>query len=580
MGTFTFTGMAMEVTPDARDFAASVIEASTVNTLDTVTNSVNFAGDVTVTIVTPPAQGTASVNGNQTINYDATGAAGQQTIVYQATDGVDTDQGTITITVAANALPVAPNGNINISTQGAAPGAGTAGNVNVSNLAGYAAGNTPSSVAITTPPNAAKGTASVMGATIQFIPAAAFFTGTDTIGYTITDSNGDTDTGVITVTIADVNPALSDGSITADQSGASPALPLGITPGNGSVAQHTLAVSTQAASGNCNISGTSLTYTPVAGYFGPDSCVVTITDGDGDTDTGTISINVVNVGATDDEFVVLRSYCCYANFQVLANDFGFGNPVTVTITSAPDRGGSAYVGNSPGPKSGIYIEYYANGGGISGEYLERFTYRVTDGIFTDTAIVTVRVVDFIAQDDSATTIVDSPVTINVGANDLGFAYPATVGIFLSAAHGSLTVNGSPGSPSALTISYQPNPAFRGRDTFQYAMDDGTRVGFATVTIDVIDDADRDGIADGADNCIEVSNHDQRDSNGDGYGNACDADLNQDGRVNFADLAMFRQRFSTNDPHADFDGNGAVNFGDLARFRSLFGKPPGPSALHP
>jgi hypothetical protein len=192
----------------------------------------------------------------------------------------------------------------------------------------------------------------------------------------------------------------------------------------------------------------------------------------------------------------------------------------------------------------------------------------------------VRVVDFIAQDDSVTTIVDSPVTINVGANDLGFAYPATVGIFLSAAHGSLTVNGSPGSPSALTISYQPNPAFRGRDTFQYAMDDGTRVGFATVTIDVIDDADRDGIADGADNCIEVSNHDQRDSNGDGYGNACDADLNQDGRVNFADLAMFRQRFSTNDPHADFDGNGAVNFGDLARFRSLFGKPPGPSALHP
>jgi hypothetical protein len=121
LGIFTFTGATQSLTPDAQDFAASVLQGSTVNTLDTVANSVNFAGDVTVTIVTPPVQGTATVNGNQTVNYDATGAAaGTQTIVYQATDSADTDQGTITITVAANALPVAPDGGISISTQGAA----------------------------------------------------------------------------------------------------------------------------------------------------------------------------------------------------------------------------------------------------------------------------------------------------------------------------------------------------------------------------------------------------------------------------------------------------------------------------
>ncbi len=295
MGLITFTGAIASSDANAQDFAASVLQGSTVNTLDTVTNSVNFAGAVTVTIVTSPAQGTASVNVDQTINYNATGAAsGTQTIVYQATDGVDSDQGTITITVAANALPVAPDGSISISTQGAAPGAGTAGNVIVANLPGYVAGNTPSVVAIVAP-LAANGTAAVTGTTIRFTPATTFFVGTDTINYSITDADSDTDSGVITVTIDDVNPALSDGTITTDQDRASSALSLGITPGNGSVAQHTLAVSTQAANGTCNLTGTSVTYTPAAGYFGSDSCVVTITDGNGDTDTGALTITVNQV---------------------------------------------------------------------------------------------------------------------------------------------------------------------------------------------------------------------------------------------------------------------------------------------
>jgi hypothetical protein len=100
---------------------------------------------------------------------------------------------------------------------------------------------------------------------------------------------------VITVTIADVNPVLGDGSITTDQDRTSSALSLGITPGNGSVAQHELEVTTDAANGTCNLSGTSLTYAPAADYSGPDSCVVTITDGDGDTDSATISITVDQV---------------------------------------------------------------------------------------------------------------------------------------------------------------------------------------------------------------------------------------------------------------------------------------------
>lgn len=94
------------------------------------------------------------------------------------------------------------------------------------------------------------------------------------------------------------------------------------------------------------------------------------------------------------------------------------------------------------------------------------------------------------------------------------------------------------------------------------------------------DADGDGIPYCRDNCTAVANSDQRDTDGDGYGNQCDADFNNDGVVNFADLASFRARFGSTDPDADLNGDGAVNFADLAIFRSLFGQPPGPSGTAP
>ena len=90
------------------------------------------------------------------------------------------------------------------------------------------------------------------------------------------------------------------------------------------------------------------------------------------------------------------------------------------------------------------------------------------------------------------------------------------------------------------------------------------------------DTDGDGVIDTLDNCILVANSDQRDTNNDGYGNICDADLDNDGQVGFSDFGLFRSAFGTADPDADFDGNGSVGFSDVGIFRSLFGSAPGPS----
>ncbi|MFK7888693.1 MAG: PQQ-dependent sugar dehydrogenase [Gammaproteobacteria bacterium] len=90
------------------------------------------------------------------------------------------------------------------------------------------------------------------------------------------------------------------------------------------------------------------------------------------------------------------------------------------------------------------------------------------------------------------------------------------------------------------------------------------------------DTDRDGLVDIEDNCIAVANPDQRDSDGDLFGNACDADLNNDGTVNVIDLGLLRKRFFSSHADADLNGDGVVNVVDLGIMRSGFFSSPGPS----
>lgn len=95
------------------------------------------------------------------------------------------------------------------------------------------------------------------------------------------------------------------------------------------------------------------------------------------------------------------------------------------------------------------------------------------------------------------------------------------------------------------------------------------------------DTDGDGIADAEDNCTLVANPSQCDSDGDGYGNLCDGDLDNNGFTNVQDYAQFRAELGapSTPPSfnvADLNCNSAVNAQDYAIFRRLLGLPPGPS----
>ena len=95
---------------------------------------------------------------------------------------------------------------------------------------------------------------------------------------------------------------------------------------------------------------------------------------------------------------------------------------------------------------------------------------------------------------------------------------------------------------------------------------------------VLLDSDGDGVPDVADNCKLVANgtlipdaggNSQLDADGDGYGNLCDGDFNQDDFVNVIDLGLFKQRFFTADSEADLNGDGIVNVLDLGLFKAMF-----------
>jgi len=99
-----------------------------------------------------------------------------------------------------------------------------------------------------------------------------------------------------------------------------------------------------------------------------------------------------------------------------------------------------------------------------------------------------------------------------------------------------------------------------------------------ITVAPVGDADNDGVLDNADNCLEVANSDQRDSNNDGFGNVCDADLDNDCLINFSDLGMLRIAFFSDDEDSDFNGDGVVSAVDLGIMRSVFFGVPGPSGV--
>lgn len=133
----------------------------------------------------------------------------------------------------------------------------------------------------------------------------------------------------------------------------------------------------------------------------------------------------------------------------------------------------------------------------------------------------------------------------------------------------LFLAGNPNERVTLSWSDNRNDA---NDIYVQNVNGGGSLGLGT------SDADGDSIADDVDNCTLIANPDQRDTNGDGFGNACDADINNDCIVGFIDSAVYRNNFfQAGDLDTDNNGDNITNFIDLTLLKEQFFGPPGPSA---
>ena len=124
-------------------------------------------------------------------------------------------------------------------------------------------------------------------------------------------------------------------------------------------------------------------------------------------------------------------------------------------------------------------------------------------------------------------------TITVAASDVAGAADPLAYSFDCDNNGSFEVGPQAGTSAACTF------ATAGSKTVNVQVSDGDGgVATGSNVVTVVADADHDGIPDGTDNCPAVANPTQANFDHDFFGDACDNDIDGDGRANNHDLCPF------------------------------------------
>jgi hypothetical protein len=471
-GVVTVTINAVNDTPVAINDATGTPE-DTPTTIDVLANDSDVDGDALTIQNVTQAKGVVHINPDGTLGYEPTpNFSGLDEFYYTILDG-NGGQATATVTVnvdSENDAPIAVDDAA--ATDEDSP-------VTMDVLAND---SDPDGdvLSVTDVTQGANGTAAINpDGSVTYAPAPDF-NGSDSFTYTISDGSGGSASASVSLTINAVNDApVADGQSVSTSEDESVAITLAGSDVDGDPL--TYSVITGPANGQLTGTAPDLDYAPNPNFNGQDSFTFQVSDGQaGAQATVSISIGAFNdppIAADDD---ATADEDTPVTIYVLANDSDpEGDALSVSNAAQGSNGDVAI-----NPDGSVTYTPYADFNGS-----DSFTYTVSDGNGgTDEGAVTIMVAavndDPVAGNDAAETLEDTPITIDVLANDSDVDGDVLTIQNVTQASGVVHIN-----PDG-SLAYEPTPNFAGIDEFYYTVLDGSGGQVtASVTVTVVSEND-------------------------------------------------------------------------------------------
>ena len=327
--------------------------------------------------------------------------------------------------------------------------------------------NDVSSITVTPVVNESHATVTVNGSVVSSQTSSQSISltagGTTIVSAIVTAQDGSTRAYSISVSRAEDPPVAANSASTVAANSANNAIPLNLSGGTATA----LALVTPPAHGSVTVSGTTVSYTPTAGYSGSDSFIWRATNSGGTSADATVSLTVsAAVLAVTPASGVLPAATAGTTWSRSLSTTGGTAPYRWTATALPQ---GMTLDGSTGLLSGTPA--------VAGSYSFQVTATDALGATGSTSYtLSVSAAAPVAGNSAAT------VAANSSNNALTLALsgdPAdTVSIVTPPAHGSATVSGT-------TISYTPTTGYSGSDSFTYtASNSGGTSAEARVAIDI------------------------------------------------------------------------------------------------
>jgi hypothetical protein len=439
----------VDASPQAAPRSIVLVEGESI-TFDLTESATGTANTpISVLIVESPFNGTLTSDGS-ILTYTALMAVGgDDEFRYSLTD-VDGDSSIATVTIFTNAEPVAVADEV-ITDVGV-----TIESINVlANDTGL--GNVPLTVSVDN--EAAIGGVATLNTNglVIFTPAEGF-AGAASFSYTVTDLDGETSTAIVSIYVNDL-PVAADRNVEVGLGVASVVDLLAESAGIGNP-PISAEITSDPANGSLVLEGSSVAYTPTAGFAGDDAFSYRLIDVDGDTSaSATISILVNDVPIAGADLGLESPVGVSLGVDVLENDSGLGNtPLVLSLVEGSSVGGNAVVVSG----TSILFEPAVGFAGLAG-----FSYLITDSDGeASQAAVEIYFEDIpMAIADSIETPIDTVVTIDVLANDIGLSNAPILLQVTDPMKGTVTI----GSNNQLV--YSPALGVAGADALEYTITD-------------------------------------------------------------------------------------------------------------